>query len=98
MTYVSMKKMQEKNKIYNIQDKAPTPPRTKPYGWQTPIPPPPQINILRRIKGFDEDIGQLSLGVYVSRLNISLLYKISQEVMSSLNMSHLFMEDWIFGY
>jgi hypothetical protein len=29
--------MQEKIKIYNIQDKVPTPPQTKPYGWQTPI-------------------------------------------------------------
>jgi hypothetical protein len=32
-----MKKMQEKSKIYNIHAKAPTPPQTKPYGWQTPI-------------------------------------------------------------
>jgi hypothetical protein len=32
-----MKKMQEKNKMYNIQAKAPTPSQTKPYGWQTPI-------------------------------------------------------------
>jgi hypothetical protein len=32
-----MKKMQRKGKIYNIQDKSPTPPQTKPYGWQTPI-------------------------------------------------------------
>jgi hypothetical protein len=32
-----MKKMQEKSKIYNIQDKVPTPPQTNPYGWQTPI-------------------------------------------------------------
>jgi hypothetical protein len=31
--------MQEKSKIYNIHDKAPTPPQTKPYGWQRPIPP-----------------------------------------------------------
>jgi hypothetical protein len=23
----------------NIQDKSPTPPQTKPYGWQAPIPP-----------------------------------------------------------
>jgi hypothetical protein len=34
-----MKKMKEKSKIYNIQDKTPTPPRIKPYGWQTLIPP-----------------------------------------------------------
>jgi hypothetical protein len=93
-----MKKIQEKNKIYNIQGKASTPPQIKPYGWQTPIPPPPspQISKLRRIKGFGEDIGQLSLGVYVSHLNVSLLYMISQEMMSSLNMSHLFVLGWIF--
>jgi hypothetical protein len=54
--------------------------------------------MLRRIKVFGEDIGQLSLDVYISHLNVSLLYVISQEVLSSLNMSHLFMEDMIFGY
>jgi hypothetical protein len=62
-----MKKMQEKSKIYNIHDKAPTPPQTKPYGWQIPIPPA-QISKSRRIKGFGENIGQLSLGVYVSHI------------------------------
>jgi hypothetical protein len=61
-------------------------------------PPLPQISKSRRIKGFGEDIGQLSLGVYVSHLNVSLLYMISQEMMSSLNMSHLFVLGWIFGY
>jgi hypothetical protein len=59
---------------------------------------PPQISKLRRIKGFRENVGQLSLGVYVSHLYVSLLYMISHEVMSPLNMSHLFVEDWIFGY
>jgi hypothetical protein len=59
---------------------------------------PPQITISRRIKGFGEDIGQLSLDVYVSHLNVSILYVIPQEVVSSLNMSHLFVEDRIFGY
>jgi hypothetical protein len=54
---------------------------------------PPQFSISRRIKGFGEDIGQLSLGVYVSHLNVSLLYMISQEVVSSLSMSHLFVEE-----
>jgi hypothetical protein len=34
-----MKKMQDKSKIYNIHAKAPTPPQTKAYGWQTPIAP-----------------------------------------------------------
>jgi hypothetical protein len=33
-----MRKMQEKSKIYNIQDKAPTPPQIKPYGWQHQFP------------------------------------------------------------
>jgi hypothetical protein len=50
---------------------------------------PSQISKSRRIKGFGENVSQLSLGVYVSHLNISLLYMISQEVVSSLNMSHL---------
>jgi hypothetical protein len=54
---------------------------------------PLQISKSRRIKGFGEDIGQLSLGVYVSHLYISLLYIISEEVVSSLKMSHLFVED-----
>jgi hypothetical protein len=87
-----MKKMQEKSKKYNIHAKAPTLPQTKPYGWKTPISPP-QISKSRRIKGFDENIGQLSLSVYISHLNVPLLYMISQKVVSPLNMSHLFVED-----
>jgi hypothetical protein len=59
---------------------------------------PSQISKLRRIKWFGEDIGQLSLSVYISHLDVSLLYMISQKVVSSLNMSHIFVEDWIFGY
>jgi hypothetical protein len=59
---------------------------------------PPQISISRIIKGSSEDIGQLSLDVYVSHLNDSFLYVISQKVMSSLNMSHFFVEDMIFCY
>jgi hypothetical protein len=47
--------------------------------YQLPLKPclmantnfPPQISKMRRIKGFGEDIGQLSLGVYVSHLNVS---------------------------
>jgi hypothetical protein len=66
--------------------------------WMANTNFPPQISKLRRIKGFGEDIGQLSLGVYVSHLYIFFLYMVSQEVVSSLNMSHLFVEDRIFGY
>jgi hypothetical protein len=82
----------EKQKNINIQDKAPTPPQTKPYRWQTPISPL-QINKLRRIKGFGENVDQLTLCVYVSHLNISLLYMITQEVMSSLKVSYSLVED-----
>jgi hypothetical protein len=60
--------------------------------------PPAKISKTRRIKGFDENVSQLSLGVYISHLNVPLLYMISQKMVSSLNMSHLFMEDWIFSY
>jgi hypothetical protein len=49
---------------------------------------PPQISKSRRIKGFGENAGQLSLSVYISHLYVSLLYMISQKVVSSLNMSH----------
>jgi hypothetical protein len=53
----------------NIQVYRAKAPQTKPYGWQTPIPPSPQISKLRRIKGFGENVGQLSLGVYIPHLN-----------------------------
>jgi hypothetical protein len=51
---------------------------------------PPQISKVRSIEGFGENVGQLSLGVYVSHLYVSFLYMISQIVVSPLNMSHLF--------
>jgi hypothetical protein len=92
-----MKKMQEKNKIYNIQGKNTNSPSNQTI-WMTNTNFPLQISKSRRIKGFGENVSQLSLGVYVSHLNVPLLYMISQEVVSPLNMSHLFMEDWIFGY
>jgi hypothetical protein len=59
---------------------------------------PSQISKSRRIKEFGEDIGQLSPDVYVSHLNVTFLNMISQEVVSFLNMPHLFMKDKIFGY
>jgi hypothetical protein len=54
---------------------------------------PPQISKARSIEGCGKNASQLSLGVYVSHLNVSLLYMISQEMVSSLNMSHLFIEN-----
>jgi hypothetical protein len=92
-----MKKMQEKIKIYNIQEKSTNSPSNQAIRMAN-TNFPPQINKARSIEGFGEDISQLSLSVYVSHLNVSLLYMISQEVVSSLNKSHLFVEDWIFGY
>jgi hypothetical protein len=59
---------------------------------------PPQISKLTRIKGFDENVSQLPLCVYVFHLNISFLNVISQEVVSPLKVSHSFVEDWGFGY
>jgi hypothetical protein len=92
-----MKKMQEKIKIYNIQEKSTNSPSNQAIRMAN-TNFPPQINKARSIEGFGEDISQLSLSVYVSHLNVSLFYMISQEVVSSLNKSHLFVEDWIFGY
>jgi hypothetical protein len=81
--------MQEKSKIYNIQGKSTNSPSNQAI-WMTNTNPHSQISKLRRIKGFDENVGQLSLGVYISHLNVLLLYMISQKVVSPLNMSHLF--------
>jgi hypothetical protein len=66
--------------------------------WMANTNSPSQISKSRRIKGFGENVGQLSLDVYIPHLNVPLLYMISQKVVSHLIMSHLFMEDWIFGY
>jgi hypothetical protein len=66
--------------------------------WMTNTNFTPQISKSRRIKGFGENVGQLSLSVYIPHLNAPLLYMISQKVVSLLNMSHLFVEDMIFGY
>jgi hypothetical protein len=59
---------------------------------------PPANQQIEKNKGFGENVSQLSVDVYISHLNVSLLYMISQEVVSSLNMSHLFVKDWISGY
>jgi hypothetical protein len=92
-----MKKMQEKSKIYNIQGKSTNSPSNQTI-WMANTNFSRQISKFRRIKGFGENDGQLSLGVYISHLNVPLLYMISKKVVSPLNMSHLFVEDWIFGY
>jgi hypothetical protein len=78
--------------MYNIQGKSTISP-SKQAIWMANTNSPPQISKSRRIKGFGENVGQLSLGVYISHLNVPLLYMISQKVVSPLNMSHLFMED-----
>jgi hypothetical protein len=92
-----MKKMQEKSKIYNIQGKSTNSPSNQAI-WMANTNFPPQISKSRRIKEFGENVGQLSLGVYISHLNVPLLYMISQKVVSPLNTSHLFVEDWFFGF
>ena len=66
--------------------------------WMANINFPPQISKSRRINGFGENVGQLSLGVDISHLNVPLLYIISKKVVSPLNMSHFYVKDRIFGY
>jgi hypothetical protein len=90
LTWVWRKNAREKQ---NIQDKAPTP--HKPSHKNGKYQSPPQISKVRRIKGFGEDIDQLSLSVYESHLNDFLLYVISQEVVSPLKVPHSFVEDWV---
>jgi hypothetical protein len=57
-----------------------------------------QSSKARSIKGFGENISQLSLCINVSHLYISLFNMISQEVVSPLKVSRSFVEDWVFGY
>jgi hypothetical protein len=92
-----MRKMQEKSTIYNIQGKRTNSPSNQAI-WMANTNFPPQISKSKRIKGFGENVGQLSLSVYIPHLNVPLLYMISQKVVSALNMSHLFVQDWIFCY
>jgi hypothetical protein len=81
-----MKKIQEKSKRYKYQ--LPIKPSHKDGKHQ--FPPAKQQSENNR---FGENIGQLSLGIDVSHLNISLFNMISQEVVSPLKMSHSLVED-----
>jgi hypothetical protein len=68
--------MQEKSTIYNIHGKNTNSPSNQAICMaNTNLPL--QISKSRRIKGFGENVGQLSLGVYISHLNVPLLYIIS---------------------
>jgi hypothetical protein len=93
-----MKEMQQKCKrIQTIQDKIQAPPQTKPYGWQTPSSPSQSSNA-RSIKGFGENISQLSLCVNVFHHYISFLNMVSQEVVSHFYVFCSPMKNWILGW
>jgi hypothetical protein len=53
---------------------------------------------VRSIKGFGENISQLSLFINVSHLHISLFHMISEEVVSHFVVFHSFVKDCVFGY
>jgi hypothetical protein len=55
---------------------------------------PLHISKSRSIKGFGENISQLSLCINVSHLYVSLLNMVSQKVVSPLKVSHSFVKDW----
>jgi hypothetical protein len=59
---------------------------------------PPQSSKARHIKGFGENISQLSLCIIVSHLDVSLFNMVTQEVVSPLKVSHSFVEEWGFSY
>jgi hypothetical protein len=52
---------------------------------------------MSRIKGFGENISQLPLYVNVFHLYISLLYMVSQEVVSHYYVFHSPMKNWVLG-
>jgi hypothetical protein len=54
---------------------------------------PSQSSKARNIKGFGENIRQLSLCVNISHLDISLFHMFSQEVVSHFKVFHSFVED-----
>jgi hypothetical protein len=59
---------------------------------------PLQSSKARSIKGFGENISQLSLCVNVSLLGISLFHMISQEVVLHFKVFHSFVEDKVFSH
>jgi hypothetical protein len=69
----------QKIQIYKIRHQLSLKPSHKDAKHQSPL----QISKARSIEGFGEDIRQLSLGINVFHLNISLLNMMSQEVVSS---------------
>jgi hypothetical protein len=92
-----MKKMQEKGKriqIYKIEHKLPSNQAIR----MTNANFPPQSSKARSIKGFGENISQLSFCINVSHLDVSLFNMVSQKVVCPLKVSHSFMEDWFSGY
>jgi hypothetical protein len=92
-----MKKMQEKSKIYRYTRKSTNSSSNQAIRMAN-TNFPLQISKSRRIKGFGENASQLPLYVYASHLNVSLLYMISQKVVSSPKLSHSLVKDGIFGY
>jgi hypothetical protein len=82
-----MRKIQEKSKIYNIQGKSTNSPSNQAI-WMANTNFPPQISKSRRINGFGENVGQLSLDVYVSHLNVPpSLHDLSESGVSSQHVS-----------
>jgi hypothetical protein len=80
--YEENEREKQNNTIYKMKYKLPLKPSHKDGKQQSP---PPQSSKARRIKEFGENIGQLSLCVYVSHLNVSLLYMVFEEVVSPLH-------------
>jgi hypothetical protein len=58
---------------------------------------PPQRSKMSRIKEFGEDISQLPLCVDAFHLYISLLYIVSQEVVSHFYVFRSPMKNWVLG-
>jgi hypothetical protein len=88
---MNMKEMQKKSKrIQNtkIEHKLALKSSHKDEKHQSPR----QSSKARSIKGFGENISQLSLCVIVSHLDISLFHMICQEVMSHFEVFHFFVE------
>jgi hypothetical protein len=58
---------------------------------------PLQRSKMSHIKGFGEDISQLPLCVNVFHLYISLLYMVSQKMVSHFYVFRSLMKNWVLG-
>jgi hypothetical protein len=80
--------------MYKVKHKLPLKPCHRDVKHQAPLP---QRSKMSHVKGFGENISHLPLCLNVSHLYISILYMISQEVVSHFYVFCSPMKNWVLG-